>query len=197
MKDLWERVAEGDALFGEGTIIDSALGEDDAYLRFAASLPPERVTKRKNMRNEENWLGKRPAAGTRVAFADTLEAVLTYEDFPSPGIGSTQAEGSIIAVRTSSGDTTARSGRVYVQWDDGKVRAIAREHLRPASGRLRMATSFRRKVAGLGDLTDFLRSSSTDLVHKSTKDLWSLRKEGEQYVIERMFDASGDPLKGV
>jgi len=195
MKDLWERVAEGDALFGEGTTIDSALGEDGAYLRFAASLPPERA-KRKNMRNED-WLGKRPAAGTRVAFADTLEAILTYPDFPSPGIGSTKAEGSIIAVRTSSGDTTSRGGRVYVQWDDGKVRAVAHEHLRPASGRLRMANSFRRKVAGLGDLTDFLRSSETDLVHKSTKDLWSLRKEGEQYVIERMFDASGDPLKGV
>jgi hypothetical protein len=49
----------------------------------------------------------------------------------------------------------------------------------------------------MGDLTGFFRGDNTDLVHKATQDLWSFRKDGDQYVIERMFDGNGEPLKGV
>ena len=34
-----------------------------------------------------------------------------------------------------------------------------------------------------------------ELVHKATKDLWSFKKDGDNYVIERLFDESGNPLK--
>jgi hypothetical protein len=196
MDDLWESLAGGDLHFGDGAVIDAALGEEDAYLRFAASLPPEKGL---GKMRQNKWLGRRPQAGTRVAFDETVEALMTYTDFPTPGIGSEVAEGTVIAVRTSSGDTTAQGSRVYVMWDDGRMRAIEREHLRPAPGLRRTAHCVRRVVAGMGDLTDFLRGStgSTDLVHKSTQDLWSLRKEGDGYVIERMFDSNGEALKGV
>ena len=195
MEDLWDSVVRGDFCFGDGDTVDSALGEGDAYLRFAASLPSEKGLK---MIRQNKWLRRRPAAGTRVAFDETVEAILTYPDFPVPGIGSSVAEGTVVAVRTSSGDTTAQGSRVYVMWDDGRMRAVEREHLRPASGKRRTAHSVRRVVAGMGDLTDFIRGGdATDLVHKSTQDLWSLRKEGESYVIERMFDANGEALKGV
>lgn len=60
-------------------------------------------------------------------------------------------------------------------------------------------TDLRRvRVARLGDLTQFFSSSRTasdTLVHKATKDLWSLKKDGSDYVIERLFDDSGSPLK--
>ena len=50
-------------------------------------------------------------------------------------------------------------------------------------------------MASLGDLTDFLRVADDTLVHRSTKDLWSFRQDGAEYVIERLFDTDGDPIK--
>lgn len=54
----------------------------------------------------------------------------------------------------------------------------------------------RMKVASLSDLNGFVRSSSDTLVHKSTKELWALRQNGEGYFVERLFNDSGTPLKG-
>jgi len=47
----------------------------------------------------------------------------------------------------------------------------------------------------MGDLTAFLKVGSETLVHKATRDLWSLRKDGKEFVIERLFDDTGVPLK--
>jgi len=52
------------------------------------------------------------------------------------------------------------------------------------------------KVASLDQLHPFVRASVDTLVHKSTKDLWSLRKDGEDYFVERLFTDTGTPLKG-
>lgn len=55
----------------------------------------------------------------------------------------------------------------------------------------------RRKVASMKDLAGFRRNSAETLVHKSERDLWALKKEADgQYFIERLFDDSGEPLKG-
>jgi len=55
----------------------------------------------------------------------------------------------------------------------------------------------RRKVASLGDLSGFIRDSAETLIHKSDRDLWSLKKEADgSYYIERLFDDNGEPLKG-
>jgi hypothetical protein len=84
---------------------------------------------------------------------------------------------------------------VFVRWDGGRMMQVYATHLNPASGRQRVADAVARRVAGLGDLGDFLKVAKDTLVHKATKDLWSLKKVGEDYVIERLFDETGDPLK--
>jgi len=53
------------------------------------------------------------------------------------------------------------------------------------------------KVASIGDIHNFVRLSSDTLIHKSDRDLWTLKKEADgNYFIERLFDDTGAPLKG-
>lgn len=55
----------------------------------------------------------------------------------------------------------------------------------------------RTKVASVGQLAPFMRLSADTLIHKSQRDLWTLRKEADgDYYIERLFDDNGSPLKG-
>lgn len=57
--------------------------------------------------------------------------------------------------------------------------------------------SGRTKVAALAQLDGFIRTAEDTLIHKSDRDLWSLRKDGGgDFYIERMFDEAGAPLKG-
>ncbi len=58
------------------------------------------------------------------------------------------------------------------------------------------AKTGRKRVASLGDLDAFVRVSTETLVHRSQRDLWALKKEGEDFFIERLFDDNGEPLKG-
>jgi len=131
-------------------------------------------------------------AGVRVAFVTNLGSVLTYDDIPGAGV-----EGTVITVKTGSGKATSQDGRVFVIWDDGKFRSIQAEHLRRAKGNRRMAQNVRMVVADFMDLTAFFAptGSSDELVHKATKDLWAVRDNGAGFVIERLFNDSGKPLK--
>lgn len=134
-------------------------------------------------------------AGTRVQFVANTGSILAYDDPPAPN-----ASGVVVSVKSASGLITDHDGRVFVKWEDGQTRAIAAEHLRKAAGRVRTTTASaanRIRVASLGDLTDFLRVAGTSdtLVHKATKDLWSVRRDGNEYVIERLFADTGSPLK--
>jgi hypothetical protein len=53
------------------------------------------------------------------------------------------------------------------------------------------------RVASLGDLTSFFTKVGGDtLIHKSTRDLWALKQDAGGYLIERLFDDQGEPLKG-
>lgn len=55
----------------------------------------------------------------------------------------------------------------------------------------------RRRIASLGDLSGFVRTSADTLIHKSQKDLWAIKKDGGGGMyIERLFDDNGSPLKG-
>ena len=54
----------------------------------------------------------------------------------------------------------------------------------------------RMRVASLQQLVGFQRVSAETLVHKSNRDLWSLKKEGDKFYIERLFADNGQPLKG-
>ena len=134
--------------------------------------------------------------GTRVAFVTNLGSILSYEDIPGDKVA-----GTVVKVRCADGDVTASNGRVHVLWDDGAFRPIMAEHLRLAKSANKQASSLSMRVSSLGDLSSFFESavgktaSDTDLIHKATKDLWSFRKDGGDYVIERLFAEDGSPLK--
>ena len=129
-------------------------------------------------------------SGTRVAFDGKLSSLLCYPEPPGRGEG-----GTVVKVRTSSGDTTEFNGLVFVKWDDGRFFGVHRNHLRSGS-KSRTATAYRMTVTAMGDLTDFMKSGSDEeLVHKSSRDLWKLSKAGGEFIIERLFDETGNPLK--
>jgi len=131
-------------------------------------------------------------AGTRVSFISNVGSLLTYDECPEPG-----SEGTIVTVRTAVGDTTHHDTRFFVKFDDGVFMAVDRVHLRAVTNK-KQATNFRRVVSSLGDLSEFLISAGSkqsELVHKSTQDIWSFHMDGDSYVIERLFDDSGEPLK--
>ena len=56
--------------------------------------------------------------------------------------------------------------------------------------------SKRVKVAALSQLKGFRRVATDTLINKATQDLWAIRKDGDEFFIERLFDDSGSPLKG-
>lgn len=139
-------------------------------------------------------------SGSRVAFVMTAESMFSYPDFPQPLSQQAEPEGTVVKVRTASGDTTTLDGRVYVMWDDGKLRAVQARHLKPARIQGRQASSVMVRANNLGDLSSFFsggQQGSNELVNKSTQDLWAYKKVGESYVVERLFDSDGSPLKGV
>jgi len=138
-------------------------------------------------------------AGTRVRFHANLQSVLTYPDIPDEGV-----EGTVVTVRSAHGDTTSDADRVFVAWDDGKFRPILAEHLRRAKSNKRHAKSVRIVTSDLDALgiaftpamgLGITAAMGDDLVHKATKDLWSFKQDGDNYVIERLFNETGEPLK--
>lgn len=53
------------------------------------------------------------------------------------------------------------------------------------------------KIASLDDLFSFERIGKDKLIHKCTRDLWAIDSDTEGNVqITRLFDNSGDPIKG-
>lgn len=132
-------------------------------------------------------------AGRRVRFVANVGSVLTYDDIPGDGV-----EGTIIRVKSGGEKKTAEDNLVFVQWDDGAFRPILAEHLRAGSSNKKMASGVALRVASLDMLGQFFAqhsAGSDELVHKATKDLWSFRKQEGGYVIERLFDYRGVPLK--
>lgn len=165
-------------------VMDTYLGKPRTSVRSLVSgsstVPPE------------------PPSGTRVAFDGNLSSIVAY---PNPPTGASL--GTIVSVRTAMGDSTNQDGMVFVKWDDGAFQAVHHSHLlfaTTAGGDKQAAarvSEYRRPVASVGDLGEFLRvaSDSNDLVHKATKDLWNLKKTDGGFVIERLFNETGDPLK--
>lgn len=142
---------------------------------------------------EANALPLPVAAGTRVTLARNVGALLAYGDLPEPGVG-----GTVITVRSANGDITASDHGVHVLWDDGQFRPIRAEYLRAAGVNQKRAKTVRVsfiEFAELGGMYEQLKVGSNDLVHKATKDLWAFKQDGDNFVIERLFDEDGSPLK--
>lgn len=130
-------------------------------------------------------------AGTRVRFLANIGSVLTYDDVPDPKVA-----GTVVTVKTANGPQTDRDGRVFVAWDDGVFRPIFAEHLRLAGPNNKRSSNVRMVVASLGDISSmFALAREGELVHRSTKDLWAVKKDGDNYVIDRLFNDEGKPLK--
>lgn len=79
-------------------------------------------------------------AGTKVAFAGGLGAVMSYDDVPADGI-----TGEVVTVKSATGEITHHGGKVFVKWADGKFRPIHAEHLRLA-GQGKKAAVSRKKM---------------------------------------------------
>jgi len=137
---------------------------------------------------EANAVPEHPPAGTRVRFKVNLGSVLTYDDVPEG-----ESIGEVVTVRTAAGDLTEYNGLVFTLWPDGKVRPIAANHLWLEEVPSPPAAT--KRVANLGDLNGFLRVAADTLINKATRDLWSVRKDGKDFVIERLFRDDGNPLK--
>lgn len=65
----------------------------------------------------------------------------------------------------------------------------------PLGQKVASAKPARIKVGSLNQLNGFQRVSAETLVHKSTQDLWSIRRDGGDFIIERLFQ-EGPPVKG-
>ena len=52
------------------------------------------------------------------------------------------------------------------------------------------------KVANLADLFAFERVDKAHLIHKSTHDLWSIQADNDGVSIARLFNDTGEPIKG-
>jgi len=97
-------------------------------------------------------------------------------------------KGTVVAVNTMSGRKTAMDGQVFIKWDNSnKITQAPLTNVRLASKRVSSLEGFY-VVAGT--------NLEGELVHKSSKDLWSVKMGDDgKYDIERMFDDNGEPLK--
>ena len=163
------------------------------WLSPASAKQMDDFLKGRSKKASKRSFGPRPRkleAGERVRFAGGLESVFSYPNPPAPG-----ESGSVVLVRTASGDTTCVGPGVFIKWDSRDVAELMDpRHLLAGSATDKTANTVSMRLAGVGDLADFVRHGD-DLVHKATKDLWALRKDGDDFVIERLFEEEGGPLK--
>lgn len=180
-QDFW-------ASMSEAFVADSAIDLHLKGRRLSDVSPMRALT---DSGRAKNALQLPLPAGTRVAFVANIGSVLTYADCPDADL-----TGTVVTVRSADGHVTGDEHRAFVLFDDDRLRAIEAGHLRLAAGKV--AKGFRRRYADLGDLTNFFSvtaSRDDELIHKATKDLWSFQRDGDSYVIARLFNDDGKPLK--
>lgn len=125
--------------------------------------------------------------GTRVRISSSLESMLMY-----PGIGTDECGTVVLPKRASN----TMPNFTYVKWDNsGDINSIEKRYLVPIGEGMKGNYM---KLAN-DSMSDFIRSGTTNgVVHKSTKDLWSVSKgEDGGYVLNRLFKGDGTPLKEV
>lgn len=131
--------------------------------------------------------------GTRVA-VNTNNGVVIPTQVPMSG-----TKGTVVAVRTASGEVTSMGGEVFVKFDgrDAKIDRIPAEFLQVVSMRVASIDDHFVILSGPSLMAhSMFADDETTLVHKATKDLWSVKLgEDGSYEIERMFDDNGNPIK--
>jgi hypothetical protein len=200
MSDFWNTLMQ--SAFGKTASTEDTAGSIDHFLDSAVdqtltgnNLEDSRTSSLQSLtqrERERNALGLPVDAGVRVRFAGALGAVMSYDNPPHPG-----TEGTVVMVRSAFGDITNHDSRVFVKWDTGEFCPMDTTHLRRVAG-AKQAQSIQLRVSNLGDISELFSTAGSkegDLIHKATEDLWSVSKEGDQFVISRLFDDSGQPLK--
>lgn len=188
-KDLFSDITTSFGPMGDTSYMDAALSNESVTSKLAVQDIQEMLPGAETL-TFKSWP---PKSGTRVAFKGDLQSLIAYPNPPSKG-----EQGTVVKVRLSTGDQTTKDKLAFIQWDNGTFMPAYKDHLvRPSKAR-KTASFVRIATHSLGDLTSFFAQvgSGSDLVHKSSRDLWALEKEGDQYVLSRLFDGDGNPIKG-
>jgi len=172
MSDFWNDLTNG--------YVNATTTAIDEHLKRAEDTSMQALTDKGRL---DMALPFPVSEGTRVSFDTNIGSVLTYSDPPNPG-----TYGTVVSVRTPEGDSTTMGDMVFVKWDDERLLTLDRRHLRLA----------RIRVSSIGDLSDFMRCGGEregELIHKSTKDIWSLSEDGDGWIIERLLNDEDGPLE--
>ena len=129
-------------------------------------------------------------AGTRVRFAFNLESVMAYSNLPSQ-----DEVGSVIMVRTATGDRTGDGDHVFVKWDGGHYMVAHKDHLSLSD--TRVASEIFQIHQGNSTIAQLFEPApnGSDLIRKSTQDLWQVEEKNGSFMIRRLFAEDGEPLK--
>ena len=143
---------------------------------------------RKNKRKALNF-----EDGMRVV-AHTNNGVVIPGQLPSSG-----TKGTVVSVRTATGDVVSLDGEVFVKFDGrNKIDRIPANFLRVASMKVANITDHFIVLSGPNLSASFMSQAGGEstLIHKATQDLWSMKvSEDGSFDVERLFDDNGDPLK--
>jgi len=128
--------------------------------------------------------------GARV-YVSTNNGLIIPSNLPMSG-----SKGTVCSVKTANGDKTSLDGEVFVRWDGrNKIESVPSLFLKKASVRVSNLDDFY-FLDGNTTMLQFASQNDANLVHKSTKDLWSVRvSEDGSFDVERLFDDEGNPLK--
>jgi hypothetical protein len=128
--------------------------------------------------------------GSRVV-AFTNNGIVLPSQLPSAG-----TKGTVVGVETPDGKISSLNGEVFVRFDNrNKIDRIPSEFLKSAGMKVSNLDDHFIVLSG-PNLMSHIASEKSALVHKATKDLWSVRvSEDGSYDVERLFDENGDPLK--
>lgn len=145
--------------------------------------------------------------GNKVMFTDSVESkLLMGNERPKD-----QEVGVVVKVKTTLGNITQFSGKVFAYWDSlDRILPVYHEFLEnlgedvddldnPKSNR-KVASNH---VSSIDDLkSNFLIKGPTnnpaemELIHKSTQELWSLEKDASGgFKVQRLFESNGTPIK--
>ena len=143
---------------------------------------------RKNTREALNF-----DDGMRVV-AHTNNGVVIPGQLPSAG-----TKGTVVSVKTATGDVTSLDGEVFVKFDGrNKIDRIPANFLRIASMKVASIDDHFIVLSGPNLSASFMSQAGGEstLVHKATQDLWSMKvSEDGSFDVERLFDDNGNPLK--
>jgi hypothetical protein len=118
-----------------------------------------------------------------------------------PNMPEHNTKGVVVGVQTMSGIKTAMDGVVFVKWQGSeRITQAPVTNIRLASKRVANLDGFAFATPNLLKGTHMavqnLVASKDVLVHKATKDLWSMKVSDDgSFDIERLFDDDGNPLK--